>query len=248
MTPRIKLFALSMTALLSVPVAAQDAGWSFALSPYAWTPGLTSSAETAWGTVEVDKSIGDVLSDLDVAFMGAFEARNGRWSLIADLFYADLSQSRSTPLGVLFSRAEIETEAKLLSGYAGYRVFEGDQVAVDLMAGFRVNSVNLDLSLAPGLLAGQRFGMSETWVDPLIGGRARFDITDRWFATLFADVGGFRAGSDLTWQIFGSFGYQFNERWSVHGGWRYVAIEKTIDGRDVEIDLNGPLLGFTVRF
>ena len=40
MTPRIKLFALSMTALLSVPVAAQDAGWSFALSP---TPGRRAS-------------------------------------------------------------------------------------------------------------------------------------------------------------------------------------------------------------
>jgi len=244
----MKATVACLAVALATPALAQDSGWSFALSPYAWTPGLTSSAETAWGTVEVDKSIGDVLSDLDVAFMGAFEARNGRWSLIADLFYADLSQSRSTPLGILFSRAEIETEAKLLSGYAGYRVFEGGQVAVDLMAGFRVNSVNLDLSLAPGLLAGQRFGMSETWVDPLIGGRARFDITDGWFATIFADVGGFRTGSDLTWQIFGSFGYQFNERWSVQGGWRYVAIEKTINGRDVEIDLNGPLLGFTVRF
>ena len=248
MTPRIKLFALSMTALLSVPVAAQDSGWSFALSPYAWPLGLTSSVETAWGTVEVDKSIGDVLSNLDLAFKGAFEARNGRWSLIADLFYADLSASRATPLGVLFSGVRIETEARALSGYAAYRVHENDQVAVDLMAGFRVNSIDLDLSLTPGRLAGRRFGMSETWVDPLIGGRARFDITDRWFATLFADVGGFRAGSDLTWQIFGSFGYQFNERWSVQGGWRYVAIEKTIDGRDVEIDLNGPLLGFTVRF
>jgi len=28
---------------------AQDSGWSFALSPYAWTPGLTSSVDTAWG-------------------------------------------------------------------------------------------------------------------------------------------------------------------------------------------------------
>ncbi len=93
--------------------------------------------------------------------MGAFEARNGRWSLIADLFYANISQSRPTPLGVLFSQVEIETEAKLLSGYAGYRVFEGGQIAVDLMAGFRVNSVDLDVSLAPDLLQGQRFGMSE---------------------------------------------------------------------------------------
>ena len=37
------------------------------------------------------------------------------------------------------------------------------------MAGFRVNSIDLDVSLAPGLLTSQRFGMSETWVDPLNG-------------------------------------------------------------------------------
>jgi outer membrane receptor protein involved in Fe transport len=244
----MKATVACLAVALATPALAQDSGWSFALSPYAWTPGLTSSVETAWGTVEVDKSIGDVLSDLDLAFMGAFEARNGRWSLIADLFYANLSQSRPTPLGLLFSRAEFETEAKLLSGYAGYRVFENDQVALDAMVGLRINSVDLDISLSPGLLQGQRFGASETWVDPLIGGRARFAITDRWFATALVDVGGFRGGSDLTWQIFGSLGYQFNERWSVQGGWRYVVIEKTINGRDVELDLNGPLLGFTVRF
>ena len=244
----MKATVACLAAALATPALAQDSGWSFALSPYAWMPGLTSSVETAWGTVEVDKSIGDVLSDLDLAFMGAFEARNGRWSLIADLFYADLSQSRPTPLGVLFSQVEIETEAKLLSGYAGYRVLEGGPVAVDLMAGFRVNSVDLDVSLAPGLLAGQRFGMSETWVDPLVGGRVRFAITDHWFATALVDVGGFRVGSDLTWLAFASLGYQIDERWSIQGGWRHVSIDKSIDGRDVEIDLNGPLLGFTVRF
>lgn len=244
----MKATVACLAVTLATPALAQDSGWSFALSPYAWTPGLTSSVETAWGTVEVDKSIGDVLSDLDLAFMGAFEARNGPWSLIADLFYANLSQSRPTPLGVLFSRAEFETEAKLLSGYAGYRVYENDRVALNAMVGLRINSVDLDISLSPGLLQGQRFGASETWVDPLVGSRMRFAITDRWFATALVDVGGFRAGSDLTWQIFGSLGYQFDERWSVQGGWRYVSIEKEINGRDVELDLNGPLLGFTVRF
>ena len=244
----MKATVACLAVALATPALAQDSGWSFALSPYVWVPGITTSVETARGTVEVDTSRSDVLSKLDFAFMGAFEARQGRWGLIADLFYANLSQSRSTPLGVLFSRAKIETEAKALSGYAGYRVFEGGQVAVDLMAGFRVNSIDLDVSLAPGLLTSQRFGMSETWVDPLIGGRVRFDITDRWFTTALADVGGFRGGSDSTWQIFGSLGYQFNERWSVQGGWRYVVIEKAIDGRNVETDFNGPLLGLTVRF
>ncbi len=244
----MKVAIACLAVVVAGPAAAQNSDWSFALSPYAWTPGITSSVETAWGRVEVDKSIGDVLSDLDLAFMGAFEARNGPWSLIADLFYSDLSQSRTTPLGVLFSQVRIETETRALSGYAGSRVHENDRVAVDLMAGFRVNSVDLNVSLSPGLLQGQRFGASETWVDPLVGVRARFAITDRWFATALADVGGFNVGSDLTWLAFASFGYQIDERWSIQGGWRHVSIDKSMDGRDVEIDLNGPLLGFTVRF
>lgn len=97
----MKATVACLAVALATPALAQGSGWSFALSPYAWTPGLTSSVEAAWGTVEVDKSIGDVLSDLDLAFMGAFEARNGRWGLIADLFRPDPSQSRDTPFSNL---------------------------------------------------------------------------------------------------------------------------------------------------
>ena len=63
-----------------------------------------------------------------------------------------------------------------------------------------------------------------------------------------SDYGGFGGGSDESWQAFASVGYQFDPRWSVQGGWRYMAIEKEIDGRDLEVDLNGPLLGVTIRF
>jgi hypothetical protein len=244
----MKAACTCLCLMLAGPAAAQTSGWSFAVSPYAWVPGITAAVDTALGTVEVDKSSSDVLSKLDVAFMGTFEARNGRWGLIALMFYADLSQSGATPLGLLFSRARIETEAKALSAYAAYRIHEDDRTSVDLLAGLRVNSLNIDLSLSPGLLRGQSFDIGETWVDPLIGGRVRFALTDHWFATAFADVGGLDVGSDLTWQVFASIGYQFDDRWSVQGGWRYVGIDKEIDGRDVENDFSGPLLGVTWRF
>ncbi len=243
----MNVLATSMAILIAAPVAAQTPGWSFAVSPYAWVPGITASVGTAWGTVGVGKTGSEVLSKLDLAFMGAFEARKGRWGLIADLFYADLSQSRATPLGVLFSQARIETKASALSGYAAYRLGQNEKVTLDLMAGFRANSVDLSLSLSPGLLPAQRLRVRQTWVDPLIGGRARVAITDRWFATAFADVGGLGAASDLTWQGLATLGYQFNERWSVEGGWRYVSIQKRIEGRDVETDFSGPLLGVTAR-
>ena len=103
MTSIAKLFPVSMTALLAAPVAAQDSGWSFALSPYPWAPGIRSSVGTPWGRIAVDKSTGDVLSSRDLAFMGRFEARNGRRGLIAGLSRADLSQSRDTP----FSNREL---------------------------------------------------------------------------------------------------------------------------------------------
>lgn len=248
MTLQARVFAAILTALLAAPVAAQDSGWSFALSPYLWAPGIKSSVDTAWGGVGVDKDTSDVLSSLDLALMGALEARHGRWGLIADFFYARLSESRATPLGLLFARARMEVEAKAMSAYVAYRVADNERAAIDLMAGLRLSGIDLDLTLSPGRLPRQSLGLSETWVDPVIGARTRIALGDQWFATVFADIGGAGGDSDLTWQLFASLGYQLSPRWSVQGGWRYFSAEKEIDGRDVKTDFSGPLLGFTARF
>lgn len=103
MTPSPRLFSVRMAALLAAPAAAQNSGWGLALSPYLWAPGIRSSVGTPWARIAIDKSTGDLLSSRDLGFMGRFEARNGRWGLIADLFRAVLSQSRDTP----FSNREL---------------------------------------------------------------------------------------------------------------------------------------------
>jgi len=56
----MKLAIACLAVVLAGSAAAQNSDWSFALSPYAWTPGITSSVETAWGTVEVDQSSREV--------------------------------------------------------------------------------------------------------------------------------------------------------------------------------------------
>ena len=142
------------------PAAAQDP-WSFALSPYVWLPGVSTSTETGRGTIDVDTSPSDAVADLDFAFMGAFEARNGRWGLILDLIYADLSASADTPLGGLWSRAEVDTKLTAFTAYAGYRVFENERGAVDLLGGGRFYSLDLDLTLEPGLLAARSRDFSD---------------------------------------------------------------------------------------
>ena len=237
-----------LIALLSGPAIAQESGWSFALSPYLWTPGISSSVGTRFGTLDADASIGDVLSATQFAAMSMFEARKGNWGLMADFLYSDLSERNDTPFGVLFSRARIDTELTMLTGYAAYRFYEDVRVAFDAMGGVRATWLNVGVSLSPGALPGQTFSTGEGWADPLLGVRARIAFNERWFATALADVGGFGAGSDLTWQVLASFGYQFNERWAVQGGWRQLSIKKEVDGRDVKLTLGGPFLGVTLRF
>jgi len=247
-TLRSRRWLAILMVMLAAPVAAQqDPEWRFSVSPYLWALGVDSSVDTRWGTFDVDMSTSDILSNLDFAFMGTFEARNGRWGLIADTFHATLDERRDTPFGLLFSQGRVETTAKALSGYVAYRVSESERLAVDLMGGVRVSKLAVDLTLSPGLLPGQRLGVSDSWVDPVIGGRARVVLGDNWFATAFADVGTF-GDADSTWQVFASLGYQLDERWSFQGGWRYFSAEKEMDGVDVETEFNGPLLGLTLRF
>lgn len=237
-----------LVATLNGPAVAQENGWSFALSPYLWTPGISSSVGTQFGTLDANASVGDVLSATKFAAMGSFEARKGNWGLIADFLYSDLEERGETPFGVLFSRARIDTELTMLGGYAAYRLYEDGRVALDAMGGIRATWLNIGVSLSPGALPGQNFSTDESWVDPLIGVRARIALSHRWIAMALADIGGFGAGSDLTWQVLASLGYQFNERWSVQGGWRHLSTKKDLGGRDIKLELGGPFLGVTVRF
>lgn len=241
--------ALAAATLLAAPASAQDAPWTFALSPYVWLPGVSTSLDTAFGAIDVDTSAADAVSGLDMAFMGAVEARTGRWGLIFDALYADVTSSTSTPFGVLADRARAETRLGAYTIYAGYRVYETEQGSVDVLAGGRYFSLDVDLTLTQGIRPRSReISASDDWSDAVVGLRGRYDFNDRFFGTALVDGGGFAGGSDSSWQAFASMGYQFDPRWSVQGGWRYLTVEKEIGGRDVEVDLSGPLLGVTLRF
>lgn len=243
------LLAAAIPAAL--PAAAQtyptSDGWAFAVSPYVWLPGLSTSVGTSRGTVDVDMSSGDAVSDLNFAFMGAAEARKGKWGLIGDLVYSDISTSDSTPLGALWDKAEVDTKLSAITVYAGYRVFENDRAYLDVLGGGRFFSLDVDLSLTPGAARGLSYNLSDNWANPVFGLRGRYQFNDKWYATALGDLGGF-AGDSNSWQAFGSVGYQFNPTWSLQAGWRYMDVEKSIDNIDIGVALNGPIIGFTARF
>jgi opacity protein-like surface antigen len=234
----------------AVEASAQNSEWSYSASVYGWFSGLDASVGTEFGTVETDLSFSDVWDMLDMAFFGTFEARKGQLGFIVDLNYTDLSTTNPTPAGAAFSSATIDTTLTILSGYATWRVSDTAAAKVDLAGGFRAYDLQLDVALAAGAQPAQSFSEGDRWIDPLVGARVIVPFAENWYATGVADIGGFGIGdaSELSYQALVTVGYRFNDTWSVQGGYRYIGIDKTLNGRDVTLDLSGPLLGVTARF
>jgi opacity protein-like surface antigen len=151
---------------------------------------------------------------------------------------------------LVFDSVKTEVKGTALSGYALYRVVEQPQVALDVGAGFRAYWLSFDTTLesSRARIAPLDFDLSENWVDPLIAVRGIFTFGDRWWANAVLDYGGFDGENDSTWQALASVNYAINDRWTVRGGWRYLDIQKEINGLDIESELNGPIIGVGINF
>ena len=85
--------------------------WQFTVVPYLWMAGQQGDVATLppAGDIELDLSFSDILSNMDMALMGFFEARKGRVSLFTEVFYVGTSADAESP-APYYSKAEYEQD------------------------------------------------------------------------------------------------------------------------------------------
>lgn len=238
-----------LSLLAATPALAQDNSWSYDASIYLWFPQTDVSLDTPLGSVDGSLSISDALQDLDMAFMGALEARNGKWGFIGDFVYFSVSPTAPTPRGLAFSQVVVDTKLTMLSAYGMYRVTNDAQTSVDLGFGARAYRSDVTTTFSGNLAETRVFETDDTWVDPLLAARIKTDFNDQWYGALFLDAGGFGVGSDSTYQVLATVGYRISDNWAVQGGYRYLEIDKGEDGSsNLDISLSGPIIGAVYRF
>jgi hypothetical protein len=103
----VGLIAASLPLTASANAASRyertdDSQWRYRVTPYIWGAGLEGRVGKFGRRADVSKDFSDVLDDLDAGAMLAFEARRGRYGVMADLLYVSLGESDSipTPLGI----------------------------------------------------------------------------------------------------------------------------------------------------
>lgn len=86
------------------------------------------------------------------------------------------------------------------------------------------------------------------WIDPFIGIRAQYDLTEKWYLAGKSDIGGFGVGSDLAWTVQATVGYQINESVSTEIGYRYMDTDYTDGAFVYDMASHGLYLGMNFRF
>lgn len=244
-------------------------GWEFNVAPYVWLPGAQGSVTIDGTTVPIDSTVGDtfdLLGSLEAGgAMAHIGVRQDKLGFFVDFQFLAIGTTNAVgPRGLGSVRSKI-LEYFLEYG-ASYRVLEhatsigpNAPISVDLIAGGRWNRITTQLAFSK---LDHDLKSKVEFMDPLVGGRfvvpfyGSDDAGD--FSIRFrGDIGGFGAGSDLSWSALGAL--QWHMPWTMGdadmtmiAGYKtyYFRVSQVSDGVDSQLALQsgGPALGLALSF
>ena len=226
-----------LIVLVSIPVSAADSkreGWNWRLAPlYLWAININGEQTIGPINAPVDIEFEDVVDNLEAIFTANFEGvYNNKWGFLTDFTYADIEGSQG-PATVKFKMTIAEAD--------GYFRINRDKHNFDILLGFRYTSQDTDIEPTP-------VSVSESWTDPIVGGRWWFNFADKWALIVRGDIGGFGVGSDLTWQALGLIDWQPFKYVSFTAGYRALYQDYEDGSFKYDATTQGPLLGLNIKW
>ncbi len=238
--------------------------WNIQFSPYMWAPELKGDATLRGRTGPVDIGFSDLFDNLDIAFMGRLEAWKGDWGLFLDGTYMDIGADFSTRQSLV--SADIDVKMIMLEFGLGYHLWETpvgkdktQKLSFDLLGGGRYMNLKGEIDIKTNgpladIISGRTFDKREEWVDPIIGGRLRWDIDEKLAAAVRFDFGGFGIGngSDQTWNLLAGIDYKLKENMRLKAGYRIFDLDYDSGSGNKEFGIDaqfrGPIIGLTILF
>ena len=237
-------------AAQNTSTAANDDGWHFGVAPYAWLAGLRGELSTIAGLppVTVKRSASQVAEDLDSTFMFIGQARKGRYGGLLGFIYSSTATSGAWPTPE-YSTLKTDTQNSTFDVSGFYRAWMWNDAFVDAVLGARIWTAKLQTDLGAGTEAARSASEDRTWVDPMVGAKARRTFGDTgWYVNGFVFVGGFGAGSDYMWDIDGNVGFQWVPSFATVIGWRYLDVKYKKDTFVYDVVQDGLVLAVSFSF
>ncbi len=252
----------------TVSERAGNPGWAFQVTPYMWAAGLEGSISPfrRGPTIDVDKSFSDVMDNLNFGGFVNLWARYDRFVFSGDVMYVDTTDSHASGplsgfqipgLGAAIPPGstvdgKVDTKQFMATLQGGYRIVDTSNFTLDALAGARFWHISNGITVTASHFAiGSRTATHDEnfgWIDPVVGLRAFLPVTDELSLQVQADVGGFGAGSDISWSALATANYRVTDNLSLSAGYKALKVDYDRDGHIYDTLLSGPVLGMTWRF
>ena len=240
-----------MPARAAAEETVQKDGWQFGANVYMWMP--TFGGKSANGdTIEI--TFDELFKDLEFAFMGGVEARNGRWHLTTDVIYLKVEQKNDRKVTVpdgtdLKADATVTLHGWVVTPAIGYSFIDTEKVRMEVLAGARYLWLKPELDLrVTGPLHSRDKNISDSgdvW-DGIVGIRGNVNLDKNWYAPYYVDIG--TGDSNVTWQWMAGFGCKVSKVVDVVAAWRYLYWKFDDNKVLSNLYINGPLVGVKFRF
>ena len=215
--------------------------WVLEITPYLWAAGLDgdTAANGTGSEIDTDYSFFS-LDNLDFALGTSLEARKGRWGMLYDAMYVELSDAFERSPG-----SEVEVSGGFVETLGSVAAPNGRPL--ELLFGLRYVALKATVDVAPIPRASAR----ETWLDPLVGIRFAHAFNDRWSVALRGDIGGFGVSSEsseLATNVSATFGWRIGDRLALRGGYRMLQMDFDGDSLVLDATLQGYIVGVSWIF
>lgn len=222
----------------TMPVGAVDDTtsdrWQYGAQFYLW--GASIGGKTASGS-EVDVKFDDIFNNLKLAFMGAFEARKGKWKLFADVIYLNVEDDGQVAPGV---NANVKLSSWVVTPAVQYNLVDQEKLRFEVHAGARYLYLKPELKVGPVSVEDS----GSVW-DGIVGVEGYVNLGKNWYVPYYLDVG--TGESNLTWQALGGIGYRFSKV-NVLAQYRYLEWDFDDDALIDDLNIQGPFVGFEFLF
>jgi hypothetical protein len=224
-----------------VPDAGAAGRWDVEIAPYLWAAGIDGDTAANGAGSEIDTGYSFFsLDNLDFALGASLEARKGRWGMLYDAMYVELSDAfeRSPGSEVEVSGGFVETVGSMMAA---------NDRPLELLFGLRFVALKATVDVAPIPRASAR----ETWLDPLVGLAFMHAFNDRWAVKLRGDIGGFgisSESSELATNVSAMFDWRLGDRIALRGGYRMLQMDFDGDSLVLDATLQGYVVGASWTF
>lgn len=217
-----------------------------------------------------------IVNDLNFAAFGRVEAWKGPWGIFFNGAYMNLGTGRTAdiPIPPALQQVGLPPQATLdaavgtsfvqLDLGGAYRFGDGNlptalrtadtefdlgPFVFDALAGVRLYNFNNSLVLTGPLGRQFEFGQSQTVLEPMLGGRARWNLSHNLAALVGANMSGFSIG-DLTFSVAGYAGidWLFSGNTSLLASYGFTYLDYSSGSSGINLFTHGPNIGVKFRF